>query len=190
VPFARHSPGDAGRRGTASSSRSSRATGFSRASTSTTARRSPDGRRPALILPDVNILVYAYRADAPHHRAYRAWLEQEVASPAAFALSELVLGGFVRVVTHPRVFSPPSPPRHALAFCDALREQPNSVVVAPGERHWQIFRDVCEQSGARGNRVADAYLAALAIESGCEWITADRDYARFTALSWRHPLDA
>jgi uncharacterized protein len=100
-----------------------------------------------------------------------------------------VLSGFARIVTHPRVFVPPSPIDDAFGFTDALREQPNAVVVSPGDRHWEIFRSLCKQVGARGNLVADAYLAALAIETGSEWITTDRDYARFAGLRWRHPLD-
>lgn len=76
----------------------------------------------------------------------------------------------------------------ALEFTDALRSQPNCVLVAAGPRHWEIFTRLCVESGARGNLVPDAYLAALAIESGSEWVTSDRDYARFRGLRWRHPL--
>jgi hypothetical protein len=100
----------------------------------------------------------------------------------------VVLSGFLRVVTHPRVFSPPTPIARALEFAGAVREQPNAVVVAPGKRHWEIFARVCAEAGVTGNLVPDAYLAALAIESGSEWITTDRDYARFPDLRWRHPL--
>lgn len=101
-----------------------------------------------------------------------------------------MLSGFLRIVTHPRVFSPPTPLRAALDFAEALRDQPNCVVLAPGPRHWEIFTGLCLQADARGNLVPDAYLAALAIESGSEWITTDRDYARFPGLRWRHPLES
>ena len=100
-----------------------------------------------------------------------------------------MLSGFLRVVTHPRVFSPPSPVDRALQFIDEIYRRPNCVVVSPGERHFEIFIDLCRQCDAKGNLVADAYLAALAIESGSEWITTDRDYSRFPDLRWRHPLD-
>lgn len=99
-----------------------------------------------------------------------------------------MLAGFLRIVTHPRVFTPPTPLARALEFVEALRGQPNAVPVAPGARHWQIFGRLCRESGARGNLVADAYLAALSVESGSEWITTDRDYSRFRGLRWRHPL--
>jgi hypothetical protein len=126
----------------------------------------------------------------PLHAAYRDWVEAAIAGHEAFGVSELVLSGFARVVTHPRVFSPPEPVESALAFANALRSAPNAVPVAPGERHWGIFERLCRETDARGNLVPDAYLAALAIESGSEWVTTDRDYARFPGLRWRHPLAA
>jgi len=113
-----------------------------------------------------------------------------VQSESAYAISELVLSGFVRVTTNPRVFDPPMPLERALAAAEALRVRPNCVIVASGPRHWDVFARLCQESGAKGNIVADAYLAALAIESGSEWITTDRDYARFPGLRWRHPLGA
>ena len=141
-----------------------------------------------MILTDVNVLVYAHRRDVPQHEAFRQWLEEVVNGEASWAVSEHVLAGFLRVVTHPRVFDPPSSADEALAFCEELRGAPNAVPVAPGRRHWSIFTRLCQQAGAKGNLVPDAYLAALAIESGCEWITTDRDFSRFPGLRWRHPL--
>ena len=141
-----------------------------------------------LILPDVNILVYAHRRDMQNHSAYRDWLESQVNAEAAFGLSDLVVSGFIRVVTHPKVFRTPTVLDDALAFASQLRRQPNRISVAPGDRHWEIFSRLCRSSGAKGNLVPDAWFAALAIEHGCEWITADRDYSRFEGLNWRHPL--
>ncbi len=142
-----------------------------------------------MLLPDVNVLVYAHREDAPDHDRHLAWLEQTVNSDEAFGLADIVLSGFIRVVTHPRVFSPASPVDTALAFTTALRQRPNCVVIAPGARHWDIFTSLCRRAGARGNLIPDAYLAALAIESGSDWITTDRGFARFPGLRWRHPLE-
>lgn len=140
-------------------------------------------------LVDVNVLVYAFRADAPGHGAHRAWLEAMVGSDEAYAVSDHVLAGFLRVVTHPKVFHPPTPIEPALAFTHAFRERANAVPLAPRGRHWSIFTRLCREAEARGNLVPDAWLAALAIESGCEFVTTDRDYARFPGLRWRHPLD-
>lgn len=93
-------------------------------------------------------------------------------------------------MTHQRVFARPTPVEQALAFCDVLRSQPNAVAVAPGPRHWDIFSRLCVDGGARGNLAPDAYLAAMAIESGSVWATADRDYARFSNLALVHPMAA
>jgi len=142
-----------------------------------------------MTLVDVNVLVYAYRQDAPDHDAYRRWLHGVVEGDEPFGLAELVLSGFLRIVTHPRIFNPPSPMRDALRLCETLREQPNCVIVRPGSRHWAIFERLCRDGGVKGNLVPDAFLAALAIESGCEWITTDRDFGRFAGLKWRHPFD-
>jgi len=142
-----------------------------------------------MLLPDVNVLVYAHRRDALDHDHYHAWLEHVINGDEAYGLADLVLSGFVRVVTHARVFSPPSPLDDALAFASALRERHNCVPVTPGPRHWDLFLSMCRRAGAKGNLVPDAYLAALAIESGSEWITTDRGFARFPGLRWRHPLD-
>jgi toxin-antitoxin system PIN domain toxin len=141
-----------------------------------------------VVLPDVNVLVYAHREDAPQHAGYRAWVEKAVNGSESFGLSEMVLSGFVRVVTHPKVFNRPSTLAEAFVFAEQLRSRPNCVPVAPGTRHWGIFRALCADAGAKGNLVPDAYLAAMAIESGCEWITTDRDFSRFKGLRWRHPL--
>lgn len=141
-----------------------------------------------MLLPDVNVLVCAHRQDTPDHDRFRGWLEDAVNGPEAFGLSDQVLSGFLRVVTHPRVFADPTPLEAALAFADTLRSAPNRVPIAPGERHWEIFRRLCREAGVRGNLVPDAWFAALAIESGSEWITTDRDFARFPGLRWRHPL--
>lgn len=142
-----------------------------------------------MVLPDVNVLVYAHREETADHAACRDWLEGTVNGDEAYAMSDIVLSGFIRVVTHPKVFKHPSRGADAFAFAEQLRRQPGCVRVEPGPRHWDVFRRLCVESGAKGNLVPDAYLAALAIESGCEWISTDRDFSRFKGLRWRHPLE-
>jgi hypothetical protein len=142
-----------------------------------------------VFLFDVNVLIYAHRADASSHKLYREWLTTLISSDTVYGISDIVLSGFLRVVTHPRVFRDPTPLEQALVFVTEVRDRPNSVMVSPGERHWEIFTRLCRLVGARGSLIPDAYLAALAIESGTEWVTTDRDYARFPELRWRHPLD-
>ncbi len=141
-----------------------------------------------MLLCDVNVLVYAHREDAVNHAAYLQWLEDLINSVATFAVSELVLSGFLRIVTHPKIFNPPSSLEDALDFITAIRQQPNCTVVTPGARHWGIFQTLCETANAKGNLIPDAYHAALAIESGCEWITTDRGFSRYPGLRWRTPF--
>lgn len=135
------------------------------------------------------MLVYAHRRDADRHAEYRGWLEQVMNADQAYGVADLVLSGFLRIVTHPKVFKQPTPLPQAAAFCAALRSRPNASVLSPGQRHWQIFTELCTEAGARGNLVPDAYLAAIAIETDSDWITTDRDYRRFSNLRVRHPLD-
>ena len=141
-----------------------------------------------MILIDVNILVYAKRQDAVDHLKFRTWLEETLRSDMIVGLSDVVLSGVTRILTHPRIYSVPTQLDEALEYVNYLRGETGCIVVSPGDRHWEIFSRLCKLSGAKGNLVSDAFHAALAIESGAEWITADRDYARFPGLRWRHPL--
>lgn len=137
-------------------------------------------------LPDVNVLIYAHREDASEHERYAAWLQTLTASDEPFALSDVVLSGFLRIVTNPRIFDSPTPMDTALAFCQRLVDWPRASLLTPRGRHWELFTGLCRD--IKGPLVTDAYLAALAIEHGCEFITTDSDFARFSGLRWRHPL--
>jgi toxin-antitoxin system PIN domain toxin len=140
-----------------------------------------------VILPDVNVLIYAFRTDVPEHAICNPWLTAAVASDARFGLSRLALAALVRITTNARLHRGPSSLAEAFTFCDYLLAQPNCHVVEPGERHWEIFQRLCRETATAGPRVTDAWFAALAIESDCEWITFDRDYVRFPGLKWRVP---
>ena len=125
----------------------------------------------------------------PSHEQCRRWIEEEAGAPRAFGLADVVLLGFLRIVTDHRVFAKPTPWDVAQGAVEALCDRPNAVHLKPGARHWDLFVDLCRRVGAKGHSVPDAYLAALAIETGSELITADRHFARFPGLRWRHPLD-
>ena len=140
-----------------------------------------------MILPDVNVLIYAFRADVPEHAFCNPWLTCVVAGDAPFGISPLALGAVVRVTTNTRSYRNPSTLKEAFAFSDFLLGQPHCQVVEPGERHWDIFKRLCVETDTRGSYVTDAWFAALAIEWGCEWITLDRDCTRFQGLRWRLP---
>ncbi|MCY4404986.1 MAG: type II toxin-antitoxin system VapC family toxin [Rhodospirillaceae bacterium] len=139
--------------------------------------------------PDVNILVSAFREDAVHHERCRAWLNDALAGRERVGLSELVLSGVLRVLTHTKIFHPPTPSDAALDFVDALLAQPGSTTLRPGDGHWRIFRGMAVALQLTGNRLPDAYHAALAIEHGCEWVTLDRGFAIYPGLRTLNLLD-
>ena len=143
-----------------------------------------------MLTPDVNVLVYAHRADTREHAEHAEWLSDLANRDEPFALSELVLLGFVRIVTNGRIFDRPSTLDEALAFINELRRRPGCHLIRPGPRHWDIFIGLCRRARATAGLVADAYHAAVAIEHGCEWITNDTDFARFPGLRWRPPHQA
>lgn len=138
-------------------------------------------------MPDVNVLVYAFRKEQPHHAASRAWLERTVNGDSAFALSHLALSAVVRLTTNGKIYRPPEALAAVFEYCHWLEARPNCVLLEPGARHWTIFERLCRETDTRGPRVTDAWFAALAIEHGCEWITFDRDFARFPGLKWSVP---
>jgi uncharacterized protein len=140
-----------------------------------------------VILPDVNVLVHAFRGDTSDHAVCRSWLDGVVNGESRYGMSLQVLSAVVRVTTHPKVFNRPSDLEEVLRFADLLLGQPQCVPVQPGDAHWGIFTRLCREADARGNLVPDAWFAAMAIEAGCEWVSLDRDYSRFPGLKWRPP---
>jgi len=140
-----------------------------------------------MILADVNVLLQALRPDGSHHALCRNWLTGVVAGDRRYGMSPQVLSGVIRLATHRGIFVTPTVLDEALEFCEVLMQQPHCVVIQPGPRHWEIFSKLCVEAEARGNLVQDAWYAALAIEAGCEWITLDRDFARFKGLRWSGP---
>lgn len=140
-----------------------------------------------MILPDVNVLIYAFRTDSPQHTTCNPWLTRIAADHGPFGISPLALAALVRITTNPRIYKEPSTLTEAFAFCDYLLAQPNCEKVEPGPDHWDIFKRLCAEADMKGPRVTDAWFAALAIEWDCEWITMDRDFTRFPGLKWSVP---
>jgi toxin-antitoxin system PIN domain toxin len=140
-----------------------------------------------MILPDVNVLIYAFRKDVPEHPICRRWLDGVVQGETQFGMSPLALSAVVRITTNPRTHKVPSSIEDAIGFGEDLLGLPHCQIVVPRERHWDIFKRLSIESDTRGPRVTDAWYAALAIEWGCEWITLDRDYVRFPGLKWSAP---
>src|SRR5580658_3388274 len=103
-----------------------------------------------MILPDVNVLIYAFRSDSEEHGKYKEWLESAINGPTAYGIAPQVLASVVRISTHARIFSRPSSRHEAFAFCRALLEQPSATLIEPGNRHWPIFEDLCDKAKASG----------------------------------------
>ncbi len=124
------------------------------------------------------------------HVRVRPWFERQVDGDDLFALSELVASAFVRVITNTKAFVPNVSAGQAFDAMNELRLHRNCRIVSPGPTHFDIFDRLCRQLDARGKLVPDLYLAALAIEHGCEWISDDRDFARVPGLRWTRLPDA
>lgn len=141
-----------------------------------------------MMMPDVNVLVYAHREDERVHRPYREWLERAVDGMEPFALSVLVAVAFVRVVTNPRIFREPTPLATALAVVETMAAHPRCYVAAPAAGHLSDVARLCRAAGASGKLVADAQHAALAMAEGCTLVTRDADFGRFQphGLRWQH----
>lgn len=142
-----------------------------------------------MIACDVNVLVSAYNRQDPRQPEFGAWLQDALNGPQPVGIPSLVLSGFIRIMTSSRILREPLLAGAASDIADRIMDADRAVRIDPGSRHWSIFTDLCRKTEATGNLVPDAYLAAVAIEHGCEWITADRGFARYPGLRWRHPLD-
>lgn len=141
-----------------------------------------------MILPDVNVLLYAFRRDSVDHAKFREWLEKVVNGASTYGMCPQVLSSLIRISTNPRVYVQPSTAEEAINFCNALMDQPQCQRIQPGPRHWGIFERLCIETPVSGNLVADAWFAAIVIESGSEWVTTDGDYSRFRELNHRRPF--
>ncbi|MBV9250220.1 MAG: PIN domain-containing protein [Acetobacteraceae bacterium] len=137
---------------------------------------------------DANLLLYAYDSTAPEHRKARAWLEDVLAKPEPVLFPWQSIHAFLRIATNPRAWKAPLTIDEARAIVDEWLSLPNVVTSSPGERHWDILRELVADAQCRGPLVADAALAALAIEHGAELCTNDRDFSRFPKLRVVNPL--
>lgn len=140
-----------------------------------------------MIVPDVNILVYAFRADSAEHRTYAPWLN-EALTRESIGVSDTILSGFVRIVTHPRITTAPAPIDTAMAFARSLVAAPRTQWLTGGASAWsRLDALTATDHGIRGNLVPDAYIAALTLANGARLATRDRGFARFPDLRWFDP---
>lgn len=141
-----------------------------------------------MLLPDVNLLVYAHREDLPAHADAKPWLESALNGTEPVALFDPTLASVLRIVTNRRIFKVPTPLPLALSFIAAMRSAPAARPLTAGPDHWKIFDRLCRELNAVGDDIPDAFLAALAIEHDCDFLSTDGGFARFTGLKWRRPF--
>ena len=137
---------------------------------------------------DLNVLLYAVNRDAAHHRAARRWLESALSGEETVALPWVVLLGFLRIATNPRIFPSPLTTPDAITIVDGWLDRPNVIALTPGDEHWATLRALLTDTGTAGNLTTDAHLAALAIESGAELCSTDADFGRFPGVRWVNPI--
>jgi len=142
-----------------------------------------------VLLLDVNVVLAAHREDHAHHRSVRAWIDSMLAGRQQFTVPVLVWASFLRLATNRRIFEVPTPRTDAFAFIEAMIAQPGHLLVAPGPRHLDLLRALCDEADALGDLVPDAVIAAVAAEHSCEIVTLDRDFARFQSVQHRRPAD-
>jgi hypothetical protein len=151
-----------------------------RASTSTT------GVDRVLLL-DVNVVLAAHRDDHPDHASVHGWFDEMFTRDERFAVPVLVWVSFLRLAANRRIFEVPTPRPEAFAFIDARRAQPLHLTVGPGPRHLTLLRSLCDEADASGGLIADGVIAAVALEHGCQVVTLDRDFARFSSVEHMRP---
>ena len=141
-----------------------------------------------MIIPDVNLLVYAYDSGSRRHDAAREWWETLMNGTGSVGIPWAVILGFIRITTHSRVLENPLEVNGACSRVRAWLARPNAIVIHPGARHADILFKLIEAAGTGGNLTTDAHLAALAIEHQAEVHSTDADMARFPGLRWVNPL--
>jgi uncharacterized protein len=140
-------------------------------------------------VPDANLIIYAYNDSAEQHEQAKKWLEECFSSPEIFGLSWQVITAFLRISTSPKLFPFPYSRSEAIKIVEDWLAQPQVKILAPTERHWQIFSDLIIEGQTQGAMIMDAHLAALAIEHGAVLATTDRDFARFSKVKTINPLN-
>jgi len=141
-----------------------------------------------MMVPDVNLLVYAYNADAPDHVCAKAWWESALNDGPPVGLAWAVMCGFIRLMTHARVVVKPLSPSECVSHVRAWLACPGVEILLPGARHLDILGRLLGESGVAGALTTDAHLAALAIEHQAELHSNDSDFGRFSGLRWVDPL--
>ena len=137
---------------------------------------------------DLNILLYAINPAFEYHKKILSWWENALNDEESLGLTWLVISGFVRISTNPRIFPKPLSIKNALLKVDKWLHHDTIVLVQETKDHWTIFRELVDAAGAAGNLCADAHLAAIAISQGATLVSCDSDFSRFKSLRWFNPM--
>ena len=141
-----------------------------------------------MILPDLNLLLYAHRTQDPNHVAARKWWQGLIDGPQEIRIPWVVAIGFIRLTTHPSSPSGPLPVDVAIEYVSSWFECPHISPIEPGTLHLTIIARILGATGVGGNLVTDAHIAACALEHNAEVHSADSDFGRFPGLRWHNPL--
>lgn len=141
-----------------------------------------------MIIPDINLLIYAHNSGSTEHNRAREWWQSLVTGPEQIGVPWVVVLGFVRLLSNPKLVSRPSKPKELLAIMSEILSLPSVKVAIPGTRHVEIMRRLFQESGGSGKLTTDVHLAALAIELGAKLASNDTDFSRFKKLNWINPL--
>ena len=141
-----------------------------------------------MIIPDVNLLLFAHNSQSRRHKAARAWWEALMNGNSSVGLPWVAILGFIRIATNPRILVNPLDVGSACARVRSWLGRPQAAIIHPGARHADVLFALLESAGSAGNLTTDAHLAALAIEHQAELHSTDADMARFPGLRWVNPL--
>jgi uncharacterized protein len=141
-----------------------------------------------MILPDLNLLIYANDKDSPHHAQALRWWEELMNGDEEVGLAWVVALGFVRISTNSRLFERPLTVQSAVAKLRSWHRHARVRMVGPGPKHFEVWTGLLESTGAGGNMTTDSHLAALAMEHRAELHSNDADFGRYEGLRWRNPL--
>lgn len=141
-----------------------------------------------MLIPDINILVYAYDTNSPQHRGARKWWEHTLSQALPIGMPWVTALGFIRITTHRSILKSPVAVGDALQRVQTWLDHPHVQIVNPGDNHAEILFQLLSKVGSAGNLTTDAHLAALAIEYQAELVSADADFSRFPGVRWLNPL--
>ena len=141
-----------------------------------------------MIIPDTNLLIYAHNAKDPQYALAKDWWEGSLNRSIPIGLPWIVMGGFIRLMTHPRILENPMPIAKATGCVRSWLDRPSVIILEPGKKFPLIYFNFLENLGTGGNLTTDAHIAALAVEKQAEVHSCDTDFSRFPGLSWQNPI--